>query len=365
MARLLVISNYSSMTKVNPEAEIFISLQQIGHEVVICTYPDSEYTPRFEAAGIRVIPWHPLKKGNPKEVRKIRSLLDEIQPDCLFLFNSKAIITGIQAAIGKDVQVILYRGYSANIHWWDPFAYSKFLHPRVDKIICNSIGVQRHIQRNSLFVKDKTITIHKGHKLEWYQNIKAHDRSNLPVKKDSVIFTCVANDRRMKGIKYLMDAINQLPAENKAAFVLIGKGLDQPKYTKRLTHTEARNRVHFLGYRKDALEYVAASDAFILTSTKGESITKAVLEAMGLGIPPVITDIEGNIELVEPEKNGIVVLSKNPNSIKEGILKMCQLSTQERHEMGKASQNRIATVLSHEHTVKLYDSLIAKLVKLS
>ena len=361
MAKLLVISNYRSMTKVNPEAEIFISLQAVGHEVTICTFPNSDYTPRFEASGIKVIPWHPEQKGNRKEIQKVRSIIDQEQADCLFLFNSKAIITGIQASIGKDVKVLLYRGYSANIHWWDPFAYTKFLHPRVDKIICNSIGVQKHIQRNQLFRKDVTITIHKGHKLEWYDKISAHPRDLLPVNKDSVVFSCVANDRRMKGMKYLMEAINLLPEKSTAEFLLIGNDLDQPKYTQKLRTKRSRDRVHFLGFRKDALKYVAASDAFVLASIKGESITKAVLEAMGLGIPPVITDIEGNVELVEPNHNGFVVRSKDALSLKEGIMKMNQCTEEQRGTMGQACREKIAIELSHEKTVKYYDRLIDQL----
>lgn len=55
---------------------------------------------------------------------------------------------------------------------------------------------------------------------------------------------------------------------------------------------------------------VKASDAFVLSSLYGEATTKAVIEAMSLGICPLITDIPGNKGLVIHEECGLVFLQK-------------------------------------------------------
>ena len=140
------------------------------------TYGDAQYVEKFKSAGIRVVDFHPEKKLDKKEIKRIREELIRTRPDILHLFNSKAIINGIQAAKNLPVKVFLYRGYTGNIHWYDPTAWFKYLHPRVDKIWCIAPSIEKHIRRQLFFKKGKPFTIHKGHHPDWYKNIRAIDR---------------------------------------------------------------------------------------------------------------------------------------------------------------------------------------------
>ena len=149
--KVLVISNYRETVSVRPEAELFIGLQHKGLEVTIMTYGDAEYTHKFKAAGIKVIDFHPEQKLNRKEIAFIRKELKRGAYDILHLFNSKAIINGLQAAKKLPVKVVLYRGYTGNIHWYDPTAYFKYLHPRVDAIFCIAKSIEDYIRRQSIF----------------------------------------------------------------------------------------------------------------------------------------------------------------------------------------------------------------------
>ena len=130
--KVLAISDYREFHSVRPEAEIFIGLKKLGLDVHIMTYGDCEYAQRFRDAGIRVIDFHPQEKFNKDEQKFIRDTLVKEEYDIIHLFNSRAIIHGIRAAKGLKTKVVLYRGYSGNIHWYDPTAYLKFLHPRVE-----------------------------------------------------------------------------------------------------------------------------------------------------------------------------------------------------------------------------------------
>ncbi len=360
--KILVISNYQKLRVARPEAEIMISLhQQEGFEVDIMTYGDAEYIPRFEKMGMKVIPFHPEKKMDKKEIAYIRSVLEEGNYDILQLFNGKAIVNGIQAAKDLPVKIVLYRGYSANIAWYDPFMYVKFLHPRVDKIICNSIGVQELFQRQLFFPKHKAVAVNKGHKIEWYNGVEALDiRKELGIEEDTFVAVCVANNRRMKGIPYLLKAMQYL-ADSPIHLALIGNGFDTPANQKLIQKSPIASQIHLVGYRKDALSLVKGSDAFVLSSIKGESITKAVLEAMSLGIAPLITDIAGNKELVNHKENGLVVPSKNPKALAEGLIYL-QSHPEECQAFGKKSRERIETVINHENAVAGYKKVYEELV---
>ena len=359
--KVLVISNYRNFHSNRPEAEIFIGLVKLGFDITIMTYDDSEYAKRFKKAGIKVIDFHPERKFDRKEIAFIRQNIIENNYDIMQLYNSKSTVNGIQAAKGLPVKVVLYRGFAGHLDWYSPNAHFKHLHPRVDKIVCNSIGVEQVFQKKKFFDKSKPITINKGHRSEWYSSTKPADMSEFNLPEDAFILINVANNRRMKGIKYLVEAFNSLPEELPIYLFLVGRDMDNSINNKLLTSKINKAKVRFTGHRKDALSLVKSSDVFVLSSIKGESITKAVLEAMSIGTAPIITDIPGNTELVINNKNGLIVKRKNPQELKDAILKLYQ-NRDLVEEFGLKAKEHIDTVLSSETTIQkmkiFYESLV-------
>ena len=353
--RILVISNYSDFHATRPEAAIFIALANRGFEVHIMTYAGSPHREAFEEAGINVIDFHPEKKWDKTEINRIRTFVLEKQIDILQLFNSKSIVNGIQAARGLSVKVVLYRGYAGNIHWYDPLAYTKYLHPRVDAVVCNSVGVRDYLQSIPFFNKEKAISINKGHDTNWYKSQHPYDiRAELGLSGDAFLVANVANNRRMKGIPWLLKAMNLIPANLPVHLVLIGNGMDTPGNKEIVKKGGKTEQVHFAGFRSNALDIVVDCDMFALSSIKGESITKAVIEAMSLGVPPVITDIPGNVELVENEVSGLVVPVKNERRLAEAIVRL-YMDKKLRAKLGDGAQNHIETRLNTGRTADEYE----------
>lgn len=323
MARVLVISNYRDYHTSRPEASIFIGLAKLGFEVHIMTYGDSEHVPHFEQAGIRVVDFHPRKKFDKDEILQIRNYLVENRIDIVHLFNGKAIVNGILAAEPLPVKIVLYRGYAGNINWYDPSAYFKYLHPRVDKIFCNSIGVEEHLHKQLFFDRKKTITINKGHNVDWYSGYQPCDiRKELGLAPNTFLLINVSNNRKMKGIPYLLKAFNKIPAGLPVHLLIAGRNMQTKQNIEIIKQGDKSDKIHFLGFRKDVLNIVAASDVFVLPSIKGESITKSVIEAMSLGVAPVITDIPGNRELVIDEESGLVVPVRNVEKLSEAMIRL-------------------------------------------
>ena len=360
--KVLAISDYRDYHSVRPEAEIFMGLKKEGLDVHIMTYEDSEYGRKFKEAGIKVIDFHPQEKFNKIEQKYIRDLFVKEEYDVVHLFNSKAIINGIKAAKGLKTKVVLYRGYSGNIHWYDPTAYWKFLNPSVDAIMCNSIGVENLIRSQKLTHKDKAVTINKGHRTEWYSNVSPSNiRKEFNIPEDAFLLINVANNRKMKGIPYLLKAMNDLPKNLNIHLILLGKRMDDPAHMEIINAGNYKNNIHIPGFRKDALSIVASSDVFVLPSIMGESITKSVIEAMSLEKAVIITDIAGNVELVEDGKSGLVVPKKNHSAITRAILKLYK----DRPLCSTIAQNgkkRIDEELNTEQTVQKVKKLYEKLV---
>lgn len=360
--RVLVISNYNHYHPTRGEAEIFKQLSRMGYEIHIMTFKQGRHMEEFEEAGITVVDFHPVKRMSRWEIKYIRNYAQSINPDIVYLFNSRSILNGIQAVKNLDVKVVLYRGLSANVQWYDPTMYLKFYHSCVDKIVCNSIGVEREFIKQGKINPTKLITINKGHRVEWYESYTPYPiREELKIDESTLLLVNVAVNRKMKGIPYLLKAMALLPSDLDVHLLLVGSDMDDSKNMGIINRNNLQDKVTILGYRKDALHLVASCDVKILPSISGESITKAVIEAMCLEVTPVISDIPGNEELVEDGISGIVFPSKNVNALSKAIIKL-ESDRAWCKALGKKAKEHVATHLHIDQTIDETDKLFKELV---
>ena len=359
--KILVISDYREINSSRPEAEIFIKMAMSGHTIHILSYPEANYyNDRFRSHGIVVIEKHPAKKGSISYIRYLRKLIQEERYDFVHAFNSLGLTNAVWAMIGLKSKLIAYRGYAGQTHWYDPMMYLKYFHPRVDHIICVSEVTRDFLARNMPWAKNKLTIIHKGHDPAWYQNIKPINRSTLGFNDNDILICCVANARPFKGIPYLVEAMNNIPHEPHIHLLLIGKGYhDEPIHSIVEKSLFAKN-IHRPGFREDSLSIVAACDALVLASTHGEALTKSVIEAMCLEIPPMITDIAGNAGLVVNGVSGWVVPPADTHALTIAISDMIG-NKSERKRRGLNAKAHINQNFHTNNTVEGFISLYQRL----
>lgn len=351
----MVISDYRATVTVRPEAEIFIGLQKLGLDITIMTYRNAAYVQKFKEAGIKVIDYHPEKKFSIKDIRIIKNEIKSGRYHIIHLFNSPSMTNGVFAAYGTQVKVALYRGYTGHIHWYDPFMYIKYMSPRVDKIVCLVEAIRQLFLKNFVSPK-KLITINKGHDTAWYAGTEPDKLEGLNIPADALKLVCAANMRPMKGVKYLLKATHYLPADANIHLLLLGHNMDVPEFQKIIDESPIKNKIHQLGFRKDVLNVVKACDVFVLASIKGEAITKAVIEAMSLGVAPLITNIPGNVDLVVPDVSGLVVPSKNPEALAQAIMKYYN-NRNLVQQYGEGAKKHIETRLNIKDTIQQFKTM--------
>ncbi|MCB0638877.1 MAG: glycosyltransferase family 4 protein [Lewinella sp.] len=361
--RVLVISNYDdNYNAVRPEGELFIGLHRAGVDVQIMTFGDTPFARRFREEGLRVIDYHPTKKFSREAVIRIREAILAEDRQIVHLFNNKAIVSGIRAARGLPVKVATYRGYTGNIHWWDPSCYLTHLHPRVDGISCVSEAVKEVFDRQLFFRKEKAVTVSKGHDPAWYADVPTGDLGEFGFSPQDIVISVVANARRMKGIPYLLEAMTMLPADLPLRFLLIGRGLDDEATLKALTQSGLRDRVTFAGFRKDVLALVRACDISLLPSVKGEGLSKVLLESLFLARPTIMTDIGGNRGLAVHGESALIIPPRDPAAMADAIRQLAT-DTDLRRRMGEAGQAYISTHYNVERSVRemkaFYEGLLA------
>jgi len=206
---------------------------------------------------------------------------------------------------------------------------------------------------------ERPVTIHKGHELAWYTATPA-DLTDYGIPEGAFVVGCTANYRPRKGIDYLIDAIEALPADAQVHLVLIGY-MDAEKLTARIEKSPIGDRIHRVGYVDNAPELSAACDVFCMPSTKREGLARAIIEAMAYRVPPVVTDAGGSPELVVDGVSGFVVPPRDAQGLADAIEKLYR-EKDLRQRMGEAARERIATDFRNEDTVRktiaLYEELV-------
>lgn len=146
----------------------------------------------------------------------------------------------------------------------------------------------------------------------------AHYNPELPeVQADAAkirkpgIFTFIFVGRlvRDKGINELVEAFERLNKEIPAIrLILVGR--QEPKLDPLKPETIAKidnnKNIEAVGQQSDVRPWLAASDAFVFPSYR-EGFPNVVIEAGAMGLPSIVTNINGSREIVINNKNGIIV----------------------------------------------------------
>jgi glycosyltransferase involved in cell wall biosynthesis len=151
-----------------------------------------------------------------------------------------------------------------------------------------------------------------------------------------------------------MEAMHLIQKDMPLHFLFIGNGYEENEIQIPIQQSPYKNHIHVLGYRKDAVSILAMSDGLVLTSTHGEALTKSVIEAMSLGIAPIITDILGNKGVVIDGDSGWVVPVKNAEALARAIDEFV-LHPEERLRRG---QNARKHIVAHFHIEKTVDQFL-------
>ncbi len=346
-----------------PTTESFIGLHKQGVAITVVIPPSSPNHQRLTDAGVPVIDI-PLKKNFDKAgQRALRSELEQHDYDILHTFNSRAVTNGLAACKGMPIKVICYRGIVGNVSFLDPMSWMRYLNPRIDRIVCVCHAIRRYfLEMQPAFLRmpeSRPVTIHKGHRLEWYTDTPV-SRSELGIPDDAFVVGCTASYRPRKGVEYLVDAIGRLPEDIPAHLVLVGK-MSAKKLDRQIAASPAADRIHRVGFRNDAPAVSATCDVFCLPSTKREGLPRAVIEAMAYSVPPIVTNSGGSPELIEPGKSGLLVPVRDAQAIADAIETLYR-DPDARRAMGDAARQRIGNDFRNEDTVTktlaLYRSLV-------
>ena len=166
----------------------------------------------------------------------------------------------------------------------------------------------------------------------------------------------VANLRPEKGHEVLIDAativLKQFP---EASFEIVGGGPERDALVRRATTRGVLPAFTFLGHQDDVTARLAAADLFVLPS-RSEAFPNAVLEAMAAGLPIVASGVGGIVELIDDNRNGLLVQPGEPDALAD---RLCRLMAdgETARRLGDAARADAHASYSFERMVAGFESI--------
>lgn len=357
---LVFTASNSAYNNLRPEHEIYLGLASRGHDLTVITHGNSAYADKFRAAGIDVIDAYTEKKISFKAIRMIRKILQGKSFDIFYATDSKTISNAAFAAIGFSVKFIVYRGTVSGLYRHDFSSYLNVLHPRIDGVICVSESVRQYVRKKLWVNKSKAVTIYKGHDLSWYQKDPA-DLSEFGINTNAFTIICAVNARPSKGLAFMLKATSYLSDIEDMHLLLVGKNIDVEPYTSLINNSPMKQRIHLAGYRQDAPELIAASKVLVQPSISGEGLPRAVMEALGYGVPSVVTTTGGGKEVIVEGINGFIVPVKDAQALANRVRQL--YANPERYtSMSQACKETLSTTFSSKTAIENFEQYLESLL---
>jgi glycosyltransferase involved in cell wall biosynthesis len=301
-----------------------------------------------EREGIRVEAIEMTREITPVKdfqgLRKMIKFLKEEKPDIVHTHTPKAGIVGMLAA---KIAKVPHRLHTvAGMPLMESTGAKRNILQKVEaltyrcatRVLPNSKGLYEFILNEKLTKPEKLEVIAQGStngidsehfNPKHFSEIENTElRESLKIDPSDFVFIFVGRLVGDKGINELVAAFEKLN-QNKAAVKLLLVGSLESDLDPLSPETEkiieTNSAIKAVGFQKDVRPYFAISDVLAFPSYR-EGFPNVVMQAGAMGLPCIVSDINGCNEIIENGKNGLIIPPKNETGLFAAMEKMMEKS---------------------------------------
>jgi glycosyltransferase involved in cell wall biosynthesis len=320
----------------------YLDRAQFRHEVAYVLPHKNFLVPELAQVGV---PVHCLGNGSGHWTGHLRSLVRDHGIDLVHT-HSPYVAAVSRTVLGRRINHVhtehnVWDSYGRATYWGNLLTF-----PRNGHVFAVSENVRASIRYPSplgFMSMPPLETLYHGLDPAALRRWQSTDgvRAELGVPQDAPVFGTVANFRPQKAHADLVRAALRVrEVVPTARLVLVGQGPRERDVRRQVHELGLEDMVVFAGQRDDAPRVANSFDVFVLPS-RYEGLAIALLEAMALGRPVVVTAVGGLSELVEDGTHGLVVPPGNPEVLAKAIVSLL-LDADLRKRLGDAAHQRAA-----------------------
>lgn len=194
-------------------------------------------------------------------------------------------------------------------------------------------------------------------------NKRAAIRESLGLSADDFAFVFVGRIVGDKGMNELAACMRQLQGSHpKCKLILVGRFETEfdPLDNGIEDFFKSASNVVYVGYQKDVRPYLLAADALVFPSYR-EGFPNVVMQAGAMGLPSIVTDINGCNEIVTDGINGKII----PPRDREALLRMMESFLEDLTATNSMARNARAIIQSRYEQRQVWEALREEYGKLN
>ena len=369
----------SISTLLNLRLNLMRALQARGFEVVAAA-PEAEDRGRFAELGIRYVRFPASQVGlNPliefRTIFFLWRLFRRERPDLVHQSTQKMVLYGSLAARLAGVPAIVNTVNGLGSILGDPSGVGRYigklvllmsrfaLRPPVRVSFQNTYLRDLYLDRGIVGPDQVAIIPGSGADPDKYRPCPRGDMSCRPLR-----FLLFSRMIWQKGIEDYCRAAEIILTRRSPAraleFILLGgarpdnsTGVHQEWIANPSTipgewlqNEAAKGFVRWIPHQEEALGEIQAADVVVLPSYYSEGVPRSLIEAMACGKALITTDTPGCRDVVEPERNGLLVPPRDVDALVEAMMRFGD-ATDITEKMGQQSRVLFLERFSDEHVV--------------
>lgn len=235
------------------------------------------------------------------------------------------------------------------------YTFGRMIFKFSDLNISISKAVQKFVYK---FDKRESPVIYRGIDFETIESIKPAQDIKEKYKEKTII-SFVGRLYKWKGVENSIKAVKNLPEETKQKiiFLIVGDGEDFGRLENMIVENDP---IIMLGNlpREKAIGILKISDIYLHSSLPGGGLSTSLLEAMTCSCAVIATPNEGADEVIENNKNGLLIADSKENFIAKKIKKVL-LNFNTSH--GIEANKNIIYRFSWQNSITKYQNIFKKI----
>lgn len=308
-----------------------------GHQVTVICKPSSWVKSNIDQSKVRTIE-SSLNRFPLGELKRVAKLVRDEPIDLIHTHMTRGQNFGIALKLMTGVPVV---ATAHNRHFELHYNFNDF-------VIANSSSTFDYHRRVNMVPEKRMKTIFCCSDFERLNQVPEAAvtslREQLTSSSEDILIGLIGEIATRKGHKYLIQALPKIIERvPNAKIVFVGRfGRKQPhvrKLRKFILNNGLAGRVKWLGRKSNVAEYLTAFDITVMPSIE-EPLGLVAIESLMAGTPVVASATGGLVEIVQPNKNGLLVPPCDSTALADAVIKLA-VDSELRNRLGSQGRQSV------------------------
>ena len=253
-------------------------------------------------------------------IKAVRNLIQKESIDIVHCHQYTPFVYGVIAALLTKAKVVFteHGRFHPDRYSWKRRMINPLLGLTTSSIVAISGATRDALAEFEWFRRSSIQVIYNGIAATMPTDARHDNEFNLTDR--NLVFGTITRFDTIKNLPMMVHAFAQVHNQHPdVRLLLVGDGDQKPAIEQLVETLNLGKAVIFTGFQTNTKKFMSLIDVY-LPSSFSEGTSMTLLEAMSFSTSCIVTDVGGNIELIQNDINGLVVESDNVSQLTDAML---------------------------------------------